>query len=125
MDEQNTQTKSKVPAIERVKKQFQAKISGKLNHYHVEEWDLDVYYRSTTSLKQEARIVELSTQGKNVEALVEAVIAKSLDEAGKPLFSQYDKAALMNEADPQVVLKLSRVLNGGDLPSVEEVEGNS
>lgn len=124
MDEQNTQPKKKGPAIELVKKQFQSKIAGKLNHHYVEEWELDVYYRSTTSLKQEARIVELSTQGKNVEALVEAVITKALDEAGKPLFTQYDKAALMNEADPAVVLKLSRVLNGGDLPNVEEVEGN-
>jgi hypothetical protein len=124
MDEQNTQPKKKGSAIELVKKQFQAKIAGKLNQYTVEEWGIDVYYRSITTLKQEAKIVELSTQGKNVEALVEAVIIKALDEDGKPLFSQYDKASLMNEADPAVILKLSRVLNGGDLPSVEEVEGN-
>ena len=124
MDEQTTQPKKKGSAIDLVKKQFQARIAGKLNHYHVEEWDMDVYYRNITTLKQEAKIVELSTQGKNVEALVEAVITKALDEDGKPLFVQYDKASLMNEADPSVILKLSRVLNGGDLPSVEEVEGN-
>ena len=123
MDEQTTQPKKKGSAIEIVKKQFQARIAGKLNQYHVDEWGMDVYYRNITTLKQEAKIVELSTQGKSVEALVEAVITKALDEDGKPLFTQYDKAALMNEADPAVILKLSRALNGGDLPSVEEVEG--
>ena len=124
MDEQTTQPKKKWSAIEIVKKQFQARIAGKLNQYHVDEWGMDVYYRNITTLKQEAKIVELSTQGKSVEALVEAVITKALDEDGKPLFTQYDKAALMNEADPAVILKLSRALNGGDLPNVEEVEGN-
>ena len=124
MDEQTTQPKKKGSAIDLVKKQFQARIAGKLNQYHVDEWGMDVYYRNITTLKQEAKIVELSTQGKSVEALVEAVITKALDEDGKPLFTQYDKAALMNEADPAVILKLSRALNGGDLPSVEEVEGN-
>ena len=124
MDEQTTQPKKKGSAIEIVKKQFQARIAGKLNQYHVDEWGMDVYYRNITTLKQEAKIVELSTQGKSVEALVEAVITKALDEDGKPLFTQYDKAALMNEADPALILKLSRALNGGDLPSVEEVEGN-
>ena len=124
MDEQTTQPKKKGSAIEIVKKQFQARIAGKLNQYHVDEWGMDVYYRNITTLKQEAKIVELSTQGKSVEALVEAVITKALDEDGKPLFTQYDKAALMNEADPAVILKLSRALNGGDLPRVEDVEGN-
>lgn len=118
------ETKSKVPAIERVKGHFQSKIAGKLNKHFVEEWGMEVFYRPTTTLKQEAKIVELSSQGKTVEALVESIIAKSLDEKGKPLFSPYDKAALMNEADPTVVLNLSRVLNGSDLPTMEDVEKN-
>lgn len=117
------QTKKK-PAIEAIKAHFQNKIAGNLNKHHVEEWGIDVYYRTTTSLKQEARIVELSSQGKTVEALVESIIMKALDEAGNPLFNQYDKAALMNEADPTLVLNLSRVLNGSDLPTVEDAVKN-
>lgn len=117
-------TEAKKPAIELVKKHFQSKIAGSLQKYTVPEWDLDVYYRSTTTLRQEAKIVELTSQGKTVEALVEAIIAKSLDENGKPLFGQYDKSVLMNEADPTVILNLSRVLNGSDLPSVEDAEKN-
>ena len=122
MTEQTKQEK-KSP-IEAVKQHFQGKLSGALSQHHVEDWNLDVYYRPITTLKQEAKIVELSSQGKSVEALVETIIIKALDSAGKPLFSSYDKAALMNEADPKVVLDLARVLNGSDLPTVEDVEKN-
>ncbi len=115
----------KKPAIDLVKKHFQGQLSGKMNHYHVDEWGLDVYYRPITTLKMESKIVELSTQGKSVEALVESIIQKSRDEKGDALFSQYDKSVLMNEADPTVVLKLAKVLNGGDLPTTDEAEKNS
>lgn len=117
-------TEAKKPAIDLVKKHFQGKIGGALNKHHVPEWGMDVYYRSTTTLRQEAKIVELTSQGKTVEALVEAIIAKALGEDGKPLFVMADKSALMNEADPAVVLSLSRVLNGADLPTVEDAEKN-
>lgn len=115
----------KKSAIENVKKHFQSQLSGKMNHFTVEEWDVEIYYRPITTLKMESKIVELSTQGKSVEALVESIIQKSLDESGKNLFGPYDKAALMNEADPAVVLKVAKVLNGGEIPSVEEAEKNS
>lgn len=120
-----TEQVKKSAAIEMVKKHFQAQVAGQLRHHRVEEWGLDVYYRPVTTLKQEAKIVELSTQGKSVEALVESIIQKACDESGQLLFSPYDKAALMNEADPKVVLDLARVLNGSDLPTVEEAEKNS
>ena len=115
----------KKPAIELVKKHFQSQLSGKLNHFHVEEWGLDIYYRPITTLKMESKIVELSSQGKSVEALVESIIQKALDEGGKALFSPYDKSVLMNEADPAVVLKIAKVLNGGELPTVDDAEKNS
>lgn len=124
MTEEQKVDKKRSP-IELVTRHFQAKVAGKLNHHHVEAWGLDVYFRTTTTLKQEAKIVELSTAGKSVEALVETIILKALDVEGKPLFSPHDKAALMNEADPQVVLELARVLNGSELPTVEEAEKNS
>jgi hypothetical protein len=111
-------------AIQKAQKHFQSKLAGVLSKHHVAEWDLDVYYRGITTLKQEAKIVEYSSNGKSVEALVESILQKALTQEGKPLFSTHDKTALMNEADPVVVLGLARVLNGSDLPRVEDVEGN-
>lgn len=115
----------KKSAIEQVTKHFKSQLAGEMKKHHVSEWNLDVYYRPVTTLKQEARIVELSTQGKSVEALVESIIQKALDEQGSALFSPKDKVVLMNEADPKVVLDLAKVLNGSDLPTVEELEKNS
>lgn len=117
-------TEQKLSAIQKATKHFQTRLGSELKHHRVEEWDLDVYFRDITTLKQEAKIVELAQQNKTVEALVEAIITKALDKEGKPLFTQFDKPALMNEADPNVVLALSRILNGGDLPPVSDIEKN-
>lgn len=117
-------TKANLSAIEKATKHFQSRLGNEMKKHHVAEWELDVYFRDLTTLKQEAKIVELAQQNKTVEALVETIIAKALDADGKPLFTQFDKPALMNEADPSVVLALSRVLNGGELPSVAEIEKN-
>lgn len=117
-------TTEKLSAIQKATKHFQTRIGGDMKKYHVAEWELDVYFRDITTLKQEAKIVELAQQNKTVEALVETIIAKALDKEGKPLFTQFDKPALMNEADPNVVLALSRVLNGGELPTVDDIEKN-
>jgi len=53
----------------------------------VPEWNLDVYYKPATTFHQESKIVELTSQGKTVEALVESLIMRALDADGKPLFS--------------------------------------
>lgn len=116
---------TKKKAIDAVSKHFRMKLAEGLEVYHVDAWNLDVYYRKINTLKQEARIVELSTQGKSVEALVETIIIKALDQEGNALFGPHDKTVLMNEADPNVILELSRALNRSDLPSVEEMEKNS
>lgn len=119
-----TEKTDKLSAIQRAQKHFQNKLAGELKSHYVEEWDMTVYYRQLSNLKQEAKIVELASAGKSVEALVQTVLDKSLDKDGKPLFQQADRAALMNEADPAVVLKLSRILNGSDLPDTGEIEKN-
>lgn len=117
-------SQAKLSAIDRATKHFQSQLSGKLEKFHCEEWDLDIYYTKIHSLRTESKIVELAQAGKSVEALVQTVISKALDSEGKPIFSQYDKDALMNECDPAVVLKISRILSGGDLPEVSEIEKN-
>ena len=114
----------KLSAIQKAQGHFQSKLAADLKMVRIEEWDLDVYYRDVNTLRTESKIVELAQAGKSVEALVQTVISKALDKDGKQLFTQNDKDALMNDADPSVVLKLSRALSGSDLPAVEEIEKN-
>ena len=115
---------SKLTAIQKVQQHYQTRLSSQLHKYHVEEWNIDVYYRNITSLKQESQVVELASSGKTVEALIQTVINKALDEDGKPMFAPADKAALLNECDPNVIINLSKILSSAELPSIGEVEKN-
>jgi Cdc6-like AAA superfamily ATPase len=117
-------SQAKLSAIEKAQKHFQTKLTTELKHLHVKEWELDIYYRDIHTLRTESKIVELAQAGKSVEALVQTILSKALDKEGKLLFTQYDKDALLNDADPAVVLNISRVLSGGDLPQVSEIEKN-
>lgn len=103
---------------------FKQKVMGDLFKYHVKEWDCDVYYRATANMATESRIMALTAQGKTAEALVESIVLKSLDENGKRLFKDTDKIELMQECDPNVIIRLATKLNNANQVSQEEVEKN-
>ena len=103
---------------------FKAKIAGNLFKYHVDEWDCDVYYRATASMATEAKIMNLTQTGKTAEALVESIVLKALDEDGKRIFRDADRPELLNEADPQVLIKVAGVLNNANSESIEDIEKN-
>jgi hypothetical protein len=104
---------------DKISKHYQASISGALKKYHCKEWDTDIYYRSTYPLKDEARVLELQAQGKTIEALVESIITKARDKDGKRLFEDTDKAKLMNEADPLLVVKIATTINNAKITGTQ------
>lgn len=110
--------------IQKATSHYQNQIAGEMRSFEVPEWETTIYYRPLSTLKQEAEVVELTKQGKSVEALVVSIIAKARDAEGKLLFSKHDKHALMNEVDPNVILRVANQINGGDLPSIEDIEKN-
>lgn len=116
--------KTPLNAIQKATAHYKTQINGELKMFHVDEWDLDIYYRSIQSLKAEADVVDLSRQGKTVEALVMSIINKARDKDGKLLFSKHDKAVFMNEVDPNVVLKVANKINNVQMPDMEEIEKN-
>lgn len=92
---------------------------------HVPEWKLDIYYKPATTFQQESKIVELTSQGKTVEALVEALIIRALDAEGKPLFARTDKPELMRAVDPGVIMRVMTEINNPDANAkIEEGLGN-
>lgn len=103
--------------IENITGHFKEKLSGGLNKITVPEWKTDIYFKSTYPFAVESKIIALQQQGKTVEALVESLIVKALDPEGKPLFSKFDKNALMNEADPEVLLRVAGELNNAIVDS--------
>lgn len=80
----------------------------------VPEWNAEIYYKPATSFQQESKIVELTSQGKTVEALVEALIMRSLDAEGNALFSKADKPELMRFVDPAVIMRVMSEMNDPD-----------
>ena len=103
---------------------FKAKLAGNLFKYHVDEWDCDIYYRATANMVTEAKIMNLTQTGKTAEALVESIILKALNEEGKRIFTDLDRTELLNQADPQVLIRVAGILNNASADSIEDIEKN-
>lgn len=104
---------------------FKSKLAGELKKINVPEWDTDVYYRGTSSMATEAKILSLTTSGKTAEGLVESIVQKAMDENGKRLFRDADRVTLMHEADPQVLIKVATALNNATTEdSIGDIEKN-
>lgn len=111
--------------LERATAHFRNQISGEMKSIEVPEWETKIYFKSVTNLREEGRILELSQQGKSVEALVESIIIRSRNEDGSKMFAPADKPTLMNEVDPKVLIRIVGELNGVGLDlNVETVEKN-
>ena len=110
--------------LEKATAHFNEMISGELLKTHVEEWGVDIYYRTTSSMRTESKIMALTQQGKTAEALVESVILKSYDQDGKRIFKDSDRANLLNEADPKVLITLATRLNNASDMSREDISKN-
>ena len=68
--------------------------------------------------------MSMQQQGKTAEALVESILLKALNADGDRLFSNMDKDELLNEADPNVIVKVASVLNNANSETVEDIEKN-
>lgn len=91
----------------------------------VPEWKCEIWYKAATSFQQESKIVELTSAGKTVEALVESLIMRALDADGHPIFAKADKPDLMRFVDPAIIMRVMSEMNDPDTArSVEEGLGN-
>lgn len=111
-------------AIEKATAHFRTKISGEMKKIHVPEWETDIYFKESSSLKEQGKIVELAQKGNTVEALVETLILKARNQDGSKMFSPMDKVVFMNEVDPDVVIRVVGEINNTDSESLEQVEKN-
>jgi hypothetical protein len=82
-----------------------------MNKIHVPEWECDIYFKSSNTLKEQAKLIELAQQGKTVEALVETLIVKARNQDGTKMFTMPDKMTFMNEVDPKVIIRVVSEMN--------------
>jgi hypothetical protein len=101
--------------IERATAHFRNQISGEMRVIDVPEWETKIYYKSANTLRDEGKILELSQQGKTIEALVESLIIRSRNEDGTKMFNMADKMIFMNEIDPKVLIRIVGEMNSVSL----------
>ena len=102
---------TKVSVLEKATAHFRNQISGAMQSIDVPEWGTKIYFKVASSLKDEGRILELTQQGKTVEALVESIIVRSRNEDGSKMFTIADKSVLLNEVDPKVLIRVVGEMN--------------
>jgi hypothetical protein len=97
--------------LEKATAHFREKVSGELKHIYVPEWETKIYFKNTISLKEQSKLIELAQQGKTTEALVESLIVKARNEDGTKMFVMPDKVTIMNEVDPNVIIRIVGEIN--------------
>lgn len=110
--------------IDNASEHFKSKLAGGLKKVSVPEWKTDIYFKPAYPFSVEQKIIQLQSAGNTVEALVETLIAKALDPEGKPLFSKFNKSKLMNDVDPNVIIRVCAEINT-PVETLEEIGKNS
>lgn len=109
--------------LDKATKHFNDLVQNNLKSYYVEEWDTTIYYRSTLTWREQSKILDLTTNGKTSEALIETIIIRCLDKDGKKMFNGPDRVTLMNEVDPAVILRVVGQINGTAITN-QDIEKN-
>jgi hypothetical protein len=111
--------------LERASAHFRDKINEKMKFVEVPEWDTKIYVKSSLTLKEQSKLIELATTGKTVEALVETLIVKARNEDGSKMFTMMDKNVFLHEVDPNVIIRVVSDINSlHDDVTQEDIEKN-
>jgi hypothetical protein len=102
------------PVLSKAIEHFKDRVGDKMLSIEVPEWGTTIYYKAVSSFKEQSAILQLHNQGKVVEALVETIVTKARKEDGTKMFAPADRTVLLNQADPDVILRIATVLNNGE-----------
>jgi len=104
---------NKNPVIAKAIEHFKS-VESNMKEYHVDEWDTTIYYKEKSAFKDQSAIMQLHQQGKVVEALVETIIVKARKQDGTKMFQPAERVYLLNEVDPNVLVRIATELNNVD-----------
>lgn len=97
--------------IDNAKSHFKQMISQGMKEVEVPEWETKLFFKSAVSFAQEQKVIQLHSQGKQVEALVESLVSRACDADGNKVFKFADRVTLMNEVDPAIILRIVNQMN--------------
>jgi hypothetical protein len=107
------------PVIRNAVKHFKERSEATMKSFEVPEWDTTIWYRETNSFQDQSKVMQLHQSGKVVEALVETIITKARKQDGSKMFNPAERIFLLNEADPQVLVKVATELNSSAVDSYD------
>jgi hypothetical protein len=86
----------------------------------VPEWKL-VIYSAPMTLAEKNRVYKKSVAS-DMDLLVDILIMKATDEAGKKLFTIEHRPTLLNKADSNVVARVANEMISSDSPKADELK---
>lgn len=110
---------TKNPVLAKAIEHFKNRNEAEMNEIEVPEWDTTIYYKNVGTFADQSKVMQLHQQGKVVEALVETIITKARTKDGKRMFQPAERTYLLNECDPEVLLKIATALNSTALQSYD------
>lgn len=97
--------------LDNAKDHYKSQLAGGLIEIDVPEWNGKVYFKPAATFKQQQKIFEYTQKGNMAEALVETLMQRALTAEGKKMFSFADRVVLMNEVDPEVIVRVVTEIN--------------
>ena len=97
--------------INKASDHFKEIVSQGMKSIEVPEWGSTLYFKAAVSFAAEQKVIQLHTEGKQVEALCESLVNRACDADGKRVFKSADKVILMNSVDPAVILRVVNQMN--------------
>ena len=86
----------------------------------VPEWTLTIF--STPMTLAEKNRVYKKSQDSNMDLLVDILIMKATDEAGKKLFTIEHRATLLNKADSNVIARVANEILADSSAKIDELK---
>ena len=116
-------------AIESIKAHYRSKLAGGLGSVDVPEWGtetepLRIWFKSATNPKTQEKLAKLFNESKPIEAAVEALVIRALNEDGTAMFVPANRRELMNHCDVDVLIKTIGEINNFQQVDQDEVLGN-
>lgn len=107
--------------IQKASAHFKGVLAQGQKTVEVPEWETTIYFKPATTFAQEQKIVQLHSEGKLVEALVESLIQRALTADGTKMFKQADKPIFMNEVDPKIIMRIVSEMNEAGTVSEDDL----
>ena len=97
--------------LDKASKHYKEQLKEGLHEIDVPEWDSKIYYRKTFNFATQGKVFQLSNDGFMVDALVETLVQRGLKKDGSNAFRPADRIRLMNEVDPNIIIRIVGEIN--------------